>query len=580
MEITIENWKGCRSATITAQGVTLLAGRNGAGKSSALEAIASAATGRKLSTAEKQRKVSRGQARASVVITDGPSVRELSLPSGELSLVQWESSTSPYAAGAIDATALSSKDLTALMLSILDARPTEDDLRKALAPYGYDPKEQENVCAHIRKHGDKGYDAAHETFADQGKKLKGQYRECTGQTYGVAQSASWIPDGWEADLTTFSEETLQAALADENSRLEALIKEQAVDDSNYAALQEKWLGIDKAMEAVAKATEDREVAKQREKAAQDEYDSARLAYQKIPVIAKGVKPDTFKCFNCGQENLAGGGKPPDAKGPSEKEIAENLKTRQAAEAAGKAAKNQLDIMQAQALSAILAVNNAEKEVAACQAAHEELLAAKPADAKGATTEEIEAQRGAVAHAERRIRLFQQYQRSRVLYNSVVKNQYLIDILAPEGLRKQKLSAAVKQFNLEHLKPVCDLAQWTDEAGERQELVIFPNDMTMAFGPTALEECSEGEKVKARITMQVALAYIDDSDMILIDRIDELDSVGRHQLFTLAASLDDKPVIVALHYRDREAAPNIAKIGRTYWIENQTVTPLAEAAAVS
>ena len=576
MEITIENWKGCHSATIIASCVTLLAGRNGAGKSSCLEAIAYTATGSKLSTAEKQRKVSRGHARASVVISQGSSTRELSLPSGDLSLVQWESSTSPYAAGMIDATDLSSIDLTALLLTILDARPTEDDLAKALAPYGYDKAAQANVLKHIKQHGDRGYDAAHDTFADQGKKLKGQYRECTGQTYGVAQSASWIPDGWEADLTTFSEETLQAALADENSRLEALIKEQAVDDSRYSCLQEKWLGIDRAMEAVASAIENREVAKHREQAAQDEYDNAREAYRKIPVLAKGVKPETFKCYNCGIENLAGGRKPPDAKGPSEKQIAENLAARQAAEAAGVAAKNQLDIMKAQTLSASIAVNNAQKDVDACKAAHEELIAAKPADSKGATTEEIEAQRGAVANAERRLRLFNQYKRSRVLYNSVVKNQYLIDLLAPEGLRKQKLSEAVKRFNVEHLKPISDLAGWTGESGERQDLVIFPNDMTMAFGPTALQECSEGEKVKARITMQVALALIDNSDMILIDRIDELDRVGRRELFELAASLDEKPVIVALHYANRDEAPDISAIGRTYWIEGHSVTPLAEA----
>lgn len=570
MQITIENWKGCAKLDVTTANVTLFAGRNGAGKTSALEAIAYTATGQALSVAKRAAKIRRGQSRASCTLKRGDSERNLTLPAGKVTLTDWETTTSPYAAGFIDATTLKPKDLTELMLQYLDARPTADELLKAIAPYGFSKTEADDIVGYIKKHGDDGWDAAHKSYVSQGQGLKGQFKEVTGFiTHGGPDGEKWVPENWEAELAAMSLETLQANLADAETQLEAAIRMQAVDDSRHNELKEIFQGIEPAKEAVAKATNDREAARHREKAAQAEYDEARKEFDAVKVPVAGEKPKTIKCHNCGCENLTTGGKPAEYKGPTEAEIKKAQGLKADASAKCSATKSQLEIAQAQVMAASLAVNNAEREVKKCQDAHQELMNGIAKPEGSVTTDEIESLRSVRRQAMQRVEAKKKHDRASTLFKSIVKNAQLLEVLKPEGLRKTKLAAAVKEFNTERLAKVCEIAGWKHhDTNEDLILKLFPEDMTFAFGPTALDECGEAEKAKARITMQISLAYLDRSDMIIIDRIDDLEGNSLEELFTLLSVLDEKTVVVAKHYRDKEQAPDLVAfgMGQTFWIE--------------
>jgi len=193
------------------------------------------------------------------------------------------------------------------------------------------------------------------------------------------------------------------------------------------------------------------------------------------------------------------------------------------------------------------------------------LAALPApSAAGGDTE---AAKQALSRAETRLQSFRQKRQADDIHSKVVGNELILDLLAGDGLRARKLTRVLELFNTGQLRPLCDAARW-------RAVTIEPN-MTVAYGGRPYPLLSSSEQYRVRIILQLAMAALDGSEMVVIDAADILDAQTRAGLFDLLYSTDI-PALVLLTLSRRDQLPNLALLeggGQSYWLANGIATPL-------
>ncbi|KKK62946.1 hypothetical protein LCGC14_2999260, partial [marine sediment metagenome] len=146
-----------------------------------------------------------------------------------------------------------------------------------------------------------------------------------------------------------------------------------------------------------------------------------------------------------------------------------------------------------------------------------------------------------------------------------RNQALVAILAPDGLRRIKLRNAVKQFN-EKLAELASAASWG--------AVEITADLAVTYSGMGWRLCSKSGRYRGRAMFQLACASIDGSDLVILDGADILDTVGRRGLFRLLREFN-KPALVCMTIAERDDVPSLAakNYGQSYWLENSTVEVL-------
>ena len=74
--------------------------------------------------------------------------------------------------------------------------------------------------------------------------------------------------------------------------------------------------------------------------------------------------------------------------------------------------------------------------------------------------------------------------------------------------------------------------------------------------------------RTEMILRIALAQLDNSNIILIDRADIFDNKSKSQLFKLL-KLSGLRAVVAMTISSKDKAPDLkaGKLGTTYWVEN-------------
>jgi hypothetical protein len=188
--------------------------------------------------------------------------------------------------------------------------------------------------------------------------------------------------------------------------------------------------------------------------------------------------------------------------------------------------------------------------------------------------DVEAAKAKVAAAEQRLTGFRQKRKADDLHDKIMTNNAVIDILAPDGLRAKKLGHVLELFNTAQLGRLSLAASWNQ--------VTVDAEMTFAYGGRPYALLSTSEQYRVRAVLQVAMAHLDGSAMVVLDAADVLDGPTRSGLFDL---LDEAglPALICMTLSRREQVPDIEAdgLGMSYWIEDGVAQPLhelAEAAA--
>lgn len=214
-KLEITNFQGLRHAALDVSApVLLVAGHNGAGKSSLLDAISHAFTGKPGRVAQKQHigqliteGAKKGEARVEW-LDDAGEVQAcgVALPSGKGSPL----ADSPFLPFVLDASrfaALDAKDRRRVLFDLTGASASPAEVGKRVEAKGLDLALFEKVKPLLRS----GFPAAAEQAKAYASEARGAWKAVTGENYGSDKASGWEP---EAPPVIVSEEELESARAE------------------------------------------------------------------------------------------------------------------------------------------------------------------------------------------------------------------------------------------------------------------------------------------------------------------------------------------------------------------------------
>lgn len=555
IRINVKNFRGCEKADLVCDPICLLSGRNAAGKTSVVQAVAATLTGDPL-----QGLTTKGS--AGVLVRSGAESGTASIRSdrGEFR-VSWPEcsaasdgeppTATAYAAGIESIVDLDDKGRSRVLSEYLHSDPTKDDFAAEMR--SVDLGDDGIINGLWKLIEDSGWDGAHVKRKEKGAEYKGQWQQIAGQNYGSRKAEAWEPEGWTEDLAAQTDRELEAAVADAKT-----VRDRAIAGDAATAERRRMLTDEAATLQVRQA--DLTAAEATLAEAEASLKAAKDRRDALP----STKADPgMPCPHCGnhvvitQVNLA--------ERILEKAVTVpegDLKKRRIAKAevdgeiAGLEPKvGEASRKVAAAKVSVQIAQRAETDLAETSAAAEGAISPADADA-------------ALAAAEGRLKAFIAKSAADAIHARIGSNESAMKIMAPDGIRAKKLARVLDAFNGTQLAPLCGYAGW--------KLVEINADMTISYGSRRYQLLSESEKFRVRAVLQLAMARLDGSSMVVVDGADVLDGPTRGGLFSLLQEIEIQ-ALIALTLTKPEQVPDISSfgVGNSYWISEGIAKPLAE-----
>ena len=556
MKLRIRGWRRISAADIDTASITLLAGPNEAGKTSLLQALQVLLTGRTmpidgLTRAAASRLVHAGSGESEIRLETPLGSTVATYPEAAMSSTGEAVTSSEYAVGLSSLLDIERKSRAEAVARLIGSAPTRDDLGAALqTALGREPGPLlDRIWQTILT---SGWDGAYMHGKETGARAKGQWEQITGTRYGGRKAEDWRPAAWEADLEATAGADLSAAVSHEREWLEAAIAAKAVGESDAAKLREEVDAGKKAAKAIDQEVD--EIA-----GLQNSRDTILSSLGKLSVPDN---PKAQPCPHCGKDLAVEGGRIVVPRMLTETEIAERRRAIEEAESSLEQIQERLA-----GLSAVLATSR--HTIEAGKRAEAKLAKAVPATAENLAS--IDDCRARVARAEARLKAYRDRAAALTLAIQIATNKAIGELLAPDGLRLQKLTSALAGFN-SRLRFIADAAGWAP--------VELKHDMGISFGSWPYMLLSNGAKRIVRIVLQLATALMDGSPAVVIDDTEMLTRQNRNRMISAISAAKasvpaDRPpltVIMAAAIDRQTDVPNLGSIGGVaYWIENGTAT---------
>ena len=563
MEIKIRQFRGVERADLNVSGITLLAGRNWAGKSSVCIGVGAALSGEVIPVAgllkrEAGALVRLGSDGGAIEISNENATVTLQYPNAERETKgSGGLEASEFATGMRSVAAMDHKERAKSLAVYLKAEPSTADLAAALEDAGISPAVIEKVSAVVHE---QGWDDAHSTAKVTGAKLKGAWEEVTGgERYGSTKAETWFPQDWSEDIAGASEQSLEEAKTRAQTLLEKAIAETAVSESEVERLRSHAGELEPAkaeivgLEQAVKDLEEQLNEAEGERAAlPSDYRDTEILLDCPEGDSKHELVITRKGATTTYELIKPRKKPSEAA----------LKKQRTAiiQADGKVSKLRTELSDAR-----FALSEGRDVIVRAERAAEQL---STAEGKTGDQDAVEQARNAVAEAERCLHAWTAKNAADRHHRSILGNQAIVAVLAPDGLRKSVLARGVDTFNQDHLAPLCKAAGW--------KVVTLEADLLFRYGGRPYMLLSNSEQYRLRIVLQIAMAKLDKSALVVIDGADILDQTGRNGLIKVLC-MADVPALVAMTLSKPETAPDLEakNVGASYWISNGITFPLAE-----
>lgn len=537
MDITIKNFRGVSEAGLQVAPIALVCGPNHSGKSSIAQAVSAALTGNAaviegITKAAAGKLLRDGTKRGSCTVADKAGSSTVNWPGASSSSEGNAPRASAIACGLTSVADMKPKEASAHLIAAIEAFPSLADFQAATA--GINDAVLGVVWNLIQA---SGWDAAHKRAVERGSELKGAWQQLTGEAYGHVKAESWAPE----ILTGIDVTKLDADLAAATSTHEQAKATQAVSAAEIGRLQ-----ADVAEgELAAKAIEELKAVASK---ANEAVASITAELNALP--RPEVLEQLAECPHC-KGHLVVVSRT-EVRAPTASITQDENNARQAAineaQARLSAARNTAANAQANIAQHMVAVAAAERARAKLDSIPRDGIAA---DAIAALEAEVNHIRYLISASNVRTAAADRHKQ-------IQENQRIIDVLAPNGLRLTVLAAKLGAFNL-RLGALAAAASWP--------AVTVCDDMSLTFGGRPYLLLSESEKFRARVTLQIALADIDGSDMVVIDAADILDRAGRNGLFSLLRFAGLK-ALVCMTMNKAEDVPPIEKagLGTAYWLD--------------
>ena len=541
MRITVSNFRGLSDLRASANPILLLAGANGAGKSSACMAISSAACGSLLPEGLTKKAagllVRDGADIAAVELSTGTGTASVTWPAAERQTTGIWPDISEVAAGLFDLAGAKPADRAETLIRLIGAMPTAHDLRAALVEQAIPA----DIVEEAVKQTAKGWDAAHAFFKEGGAKIKGRWEQVTGTRYGKAKAEGWRPDGFKPSMEVLTAEDCADGIAWAESALREAQKEQGATQAQIDAWQAEADELGKRLTAVDEALMDRDRQLDRE------MEAAKALEALGPRPQPGAAPLACPCCSAAVRLKDGV-----LVAAGEEDYNEMLEASQHWDQTNAAA---IKAKEASTLAQRY-LDAAERGLKAAQDAKGHLKAAGGEASDNSAT--IETARAELAKAQTVAEMRRKVTDATALAAKIGHASIIVDLLDKTGLRQAKLAEALGEFN-GRLVQVCRAASWAP--------VHVDADMAVSCGGRPVSLCSAGEQFRARITLQLAVAHFEKAELVVIDGADILDKAGRNGLFGAIKAAGIQAVI-GMTLLKKGDMPDLTRagMGESVWIE--------------
>jgi hypothetical protein len=556
ISIEIDDFRGCKHAAIECAPIALLAGQNGAGKTSIAQGVGAALAGcapiEGLGRGMTGMLVRTGAAVGRITVSGPDGTVRAAYPESRITTEGQPPQASTFAVGLDSIVRFSAKDRLGTLADYLHAEPTREELAAELVAKGLSaPQVIDTLWASIERDG---WDGAERYRRERGAQLKGEWRGITGANYGSKVAASWRPD-----LADEDEALLAEAVARATRERDRAVSAAAVTESERHRLEDEAGDL-------ARREDEAEGLAATVANATSVFERARDARQALP---PAEQQRTHECPYCQgaivivrdvvEMRLE------KASGDRIKDEALKARRMAIAEADGKLSNADANLNTARRNLAIVreAVERAQQA--------KERLANWPRAVESGT--DLETATRALAAAEKRLAEFRQKQAADIAHQKVEGNEIAIGLLAPDGLRARKLAQVLDVFNTASLRPLCEAARW---GAVEIDLGGF---ITYSGRPYALLSTSEQYRVRA--VLAAAMAQIDGSALLVFDGADILDAPSRSGLFGLIEATK-LPALICMTAARREHVPPLAdmRLGQSYWIEAGEVAAIVRQAVAA
>ncbi|WP_434627544.1 AAA family ATPase [Chromobacterium sp. CV08] len=583
--ITIKNFQGLRNAALSfSSRIALIAGDNGAGKSSLRDAIAMALTG---TATRVERKKDYGQlvsegAKNSGVRVDFEDGRHaaVSLPDGKLAGVSIDNDTAlatlPYVLDPALFAAAPADARRALLFALTGCNANTDEVEKRLKKRGADQVHIDAILPLVLS----GFPAALKDAQARAAEARGAWKGITGEVYGDKKAVDW-----SVDAQAVQDGAIQQAQQD----AQAVQDEIAQCQQQLGELRARRQQQDDRQRQVVKLTE---IAAPLERIQTrlnvDQVELARVrdeveAITAGPALRVGLVHDLARALNLSltmaipfgnmsaeqrqhlkaagaaldqyaaeHGSLADDGVPPSAEDLARlPQLQHSLDMMSRTVANGErdlkiAADAAAQLQALQGSEPPAPVSEAEaaaliERINTLQASHKQLVADLAA---------LQDQHREAVGAVQRTQLAAQH------HADVQAWTLIADAMAPDGIPGEILADALRPVN-DRLFELARLAGWARP--------IIANDMAISADSRAYGLLSESEKWRVDCVIALALSLMSGLRLVLLDRFDVLSKRGRGELLAMLEALDDEldSALVFGTLKDRPASDEIMQV---CWIE--------------
>lgn len=544
-KLEITNFQGLRHAALDVSApVLLVAGHNGAGKSSLLDAISHAFAGKPGRVAQKQHigqliteGAKKGEARVEWLDESGEvQACGVALPSGKGSPLA-DSPFLPYVLDASLFASLDAKERRRVLFDLTGASASPAEVSKRLKTKDIDLALFEKVKPLLRS----GFPAAVEQAKAYASEARGAWKAVTGENYGDVKAVDWAPE-LVASVVTDDQ------VAEARDALQLLENDLSEAQQALGASKQARQAADGRAQRIAQLRELAELEPRRrnklttDQQNQDEWSEKVMAAELAS--AGSVPHQPLTCPHCqGAVDLQAGTlvvhQPPE-------QIADAEAARRLPEYRGYLA------------SAQRAVANSQRDQDECLAAAEQIKALEAESADAPSAEAIangeqainelrqarDASRAKLVALQEALEAAAQREASiakaQAAHQDVVAWTGMADALSPTGIPAEILADAIGPVN-DTLKRLSGTAGWSP--------VQISADIDVTFGGRLYGLLSESERWRCDATIALAIATISGLRLALLDRFDVLDVPARTQqamkLFqSLAAGGEIDTLIVA------------------------------------
>ena len=382
----------------------------------------------------------------------------------------------------------------------------------------------------------KGWQSAESIYADRGKQCKSEWCRITGRRqYGVKIAADWQPDGWLADMDLMTPQQAEALVTDARDALAALHRVQAVSETE------------------AKIAQDANAVIPKLERQQDELETERLALihqrDKIPTAAAELKfhqldneiadlresaNNVQHCPHCQCELVVIDGQ---IRNPSqllnykaEITLAEEERAKAFDELAAHLAdvepyKKQIHELNTRLINVGNQLRGSRQNAKIAGTVVGESYKHDLAEAE-ADLEEAKTVVGLVTAATK----------ASVLHDTISRYSAVVKALGPQGVRAKMLDAGMTRLNA-GLEVLADTAAWPK--------VQITNGGDISVNERFVALCSESERWRAQASIQLTLAALTKSSVVVLDRADMLDVEARKGLGKALERVTSKTGVAAI-----------------------------------